>query len=311
MSRNGFQHFVNAQPAPGMPGDFAGANPRASMQASGTIQAAKGGLNVGRFAWLRDDTGTLQNWFSSFAPRLGFVRRENQALITDFLGLATEIVPEGFDAYAFTQGDFWATFTAGASVDQSVYANALDGTAVAGAANAATKVRNFTATVDAAGLMTVSNAGTGSPFAVGMVIDYPALSDDSGVPFYIVSLGTGSGGTGTYHLNKGIALTLTGADAYGLIATPFKVKTPVAVDAAFTAAIAATGVMTVSAVASGVLSVGQFISGAGVPANVQIVSQLSGSTGGVGTYEVNHLAAISSEAMTATAGKAAKISTWG
>jgi hypothetical protein len=310
MSRDGFQQFVNAQPAPGVAGDFAGANPRASLQASGPLFAGLNGLQVGRFGWLRSATGQLQNFFSEFAPLLGFVHRENQALITNFLGVTSEVVPEGYEVAAFIRGDFWAEFATSASVDQTVYANALDGTPVAAAAGSETKITGFNATLDAAGLMTVTNVGTGSPFAVGMVITYPNLDDTDG-PYYIVSLGTGSGGTGTYHLNKGISINITGGKAWGLIATPFKVKTPVAADAAFTASIAATGVMTVTAIGSGALSPGQFISGAGIPANVQIVSQLSGTTGSTGTYEVNHLAAVSSEAMTATAGKVAKISTWG
>lgn len=45
--------------------------------------------------------------------------------------------------------------------------------------------------------------------------------------------------------------------------------------------------MTVTAVASGTIYPGTTISGTGVPSGTQIVSQASGTTGGVGTYYVN------------------------
>lgn len=68
---------------------------------------------------------------------------------------------------------------------------------------------------------------------------------------------------------------------------------------AFTAAIAVTGVMTVSAVATGQLAAGQFLNGAGIPANIYITSVGSG-TGGTGTYNTNLLAVVASESMTST-----------
>lgn len=73
-----------------------------------------------------------------------------------------------------------------------------------------------------------------------------------------------------------------------------------AVAASVTAAISGT-TMTVSAVASGTLSVGQVLSGANVTANTRIKQQLTGTTGGVGTYEVS----ISQTAASATVNGAA------
>lgn len=70
---------------------------------------------------------------------------------------------------------------------------------------------------------------------------------------------------------------------------------------AFTASIAATGVMTVSAVGSGQLAVGQAITGAGVPAGTRITS-LGTGTGATGTYNTNCLQAVSSTGMNGWAG---------
>lgn len=71
--------------------------------------------------------------------------------------------------------------------------------------------------------------------------------------------------------------------------------------AAFTAAIATT-TMTVSAVASGALAPGQLVldDAGNVLAGTTIVAQLTGPTGGTGTYELSTSQTVSSEAMVAT-----------
>ena len=66
---------------------------------------------------------------------------------------------------------------------------------------------------------------------------------------------------------------------------------------AITASIAGT-VLTVSAVASGKLLPGQLLAGAGLIAGTIIVGQLTGPTGGIGTYSVNESQTVASEAMT-------------
>lgn len=71
--------------------------------------------------------------------------------------------------------------------------------------------------------------------------------------------------------------------------------------ASFTGAIAVTtGILTVSAVASGVIVPGQVVTGTGVPAGTIIESQLTGSTGGTGTYQTNITTAVASTATMAT-----------
>ena len=55
--------------------------------------------------------------------------------------------------------------------------------------------------------------------------------------------------------------------------------------------------MTVSAVASGTIAAGMYITGSGVAAGTTVVSQLTGTTGGVGTYQVSISQEISATAL--------------
>jgi hypothetical protein len=73
------------------------------------------------------------------------------------------------------------------------------------------------------------------------------------------------------------------------------------VSASFTGSISTT-TLTVTAVSSGTLIPGQALSGAGVSAGTVIQSQVSGTTGGVGTYSLNISQSIPSEAMTSNDG---------
>lgn len=68
-----------------------------------------------------------------------------------------------------------------------------------------------------------------------------------------------------------------------------------------TGAIADTGVLTVSAVGSGTIIPGMEITGTGVPAGTYIQSQLSGTTGGTGTYQTNTTTVVASTTLTASA----------
>ena len=88
----------------------------------------------------------------------------------------------------------------------------------------------------------------------------------------ITSLGTGTGGVGTYNLN--ISQTVA--------AEPM---TSAAVGARYTATVAAT-TMTVSAVASGTIYLGQTVQGAGVTVGT-IVTAFGTGSGGAGTYTIS------------------------
>ncbi len=69
--------------------------------------------------------------------------------------------------------------------------------------------------------------------------------------------------------------------------------------ASVTASISTT-TLTVSAVISGVLQIGDVLSGTGVTANTRILNQLTGTTGGVGTYTVDTSQTASLTTITAT-----------
>jgi hypothetical protein len=91
----------------------------------------------------------------------------------------------------------------------------------------------------------------------------------------ISGLGTGTGNTGTY------TLSYTGSTS------------------SFTGSIAGT-VLTVTAVSAGSLITGQVLTGGSVTAGTTIVNQLSGTTGGIGTYTVDISQTRSSASLTGT-----------
>lgn len=130
----GFQSTIHNDPNPAVAGDFASANPRASLLAGpGTLVAGSGGCNVGLFAWAASD-GTVTNAGSN-APS-GFVHRDMQALITTWLAEASMNIPEGQPVTLMTAGDFWAKTLTVATVGQKVFASNTDGTVKTGAAGA-------------------------------------------------------------------------------------------------------------------------------------------------------------------------------
>lgn len=320
VSPNGFPTFVNAYPAPGAPGDFAGANIRASVIIGpNAFVASPGGVSIGQFAWGNPTSGIGSSYYqpSSF---LGFVHRGQQGLITNFLGASGVGVVGGDMLTLQAQGDFWGFFTAGATAGQKVYANPVTGALSSNSTGQSVTGAITSAQISTAGVMTV-NTITGTPLAVGQVIT------GTGVPAgtYIASLGSGSGGTGTYNLANvdGTAFPSVGAEAmtyWGVQETPWYVAQPVMADASFTAALAVPaagttfGVLTVSAIASGSLAPGQWISATGLPgtANVQILYQLTGTAGSTGTYATNNTSYTisSTSSFDATQGKVGKISSW-
>jgi hypothetical protein len=227
----GFQTSVGTQPAPAVAGDFCDTNPRFTVNAGpGGLVAGALGVYVARFAWLSaaeldsDNAPAIVNNFGT-GPVAGFVHREQQGLITDYLAEASMKVPEGFPVTLFSGGGFFVKNdgVALAQIGMKAYATFEDGK--------------------------VTFAAAGAPDTSGSV-------------------------TGT------IAATTNG----------------------FTASIAG-NVLDVTAVSSGILEVGTIIAGAGVAAGSQIVAQLSGDPGGIGTYALSiPEQTVASEAMTGSYG---------
>ena len=276
----GFQTQVNVQPGVAVEGDFASTNPRHVVLAgAGGLVAGAAGVTVGRFAWLStaavDDVGapTIVNNFGS-GPDAGFVHRDQQGLITNYLADAGMLVPTGFAVTLFDAGDFFVR-NAGATqatIGQYCFANFADGRAFFGAGgtigstgiNGATvtgsigpQTATFNASISGA-VMTVT--GTVS----GVLVVGGSLSGGTGIVAgtIVVSQLTGpAGGVGMYAVSSGeqtVASALL-TESYGLLTT---------------------------SVVTGTIGVGDTLSGTASGTVPTSITALGTGTGGVGTYYV-------------------------
>lgn len=323
-STSGVQTFVNRELPIGVAGDFYGANIRASVVAGAFAWlASPAGVNVGAMGWCNPSTGLVSSYFQpNCVPGL-IHRTAAQTIIATFLGIATAQIPGGFEVEPMAQGDFLALFQNGATQGQVVYANPTTGVLTAGASGASVTITGGTITLTSAGLLTVAGTPSGT-IAVGQIVVAAGIPAGT----FVASLGTGSGGTGTYNVANldGTPLAAVGAGAtatfYGVQqAGPYNVVSNPIADPAFTAALAPTtglagfSVLTVSAVGSGTIIPGQWLYSTGATpialgANVKIESQLTGTTGSTGTYLVSGTFTIASQAFNSTQGKIGKISSW-
>lgn len=252
-----FQKVVNVNQAPGVLGDFASTNPFSSITtAQGGLVAPAGGLVVGNFFWVGPAGQTSQSFVSGW--QIAFLGRNEQALITQFLGEFSLVVPQGFMVVGMDGGDFWAEFANGATAGAQVYADVTTGEPQMQTTNSVTGSVGFTGTASfATNVMTVVTQTAASLIEVGDVVTSAGVTAGTTVTA-ILSGAPGAVGS-TYSLST----------APGTIATQ--------------AATTASAVLNVTAVANGGLSVGDVISGTGVTAGTSIASILTG-TGGVGTY---------------------------
>lgn len=308
-----FQARINDNPAVAVAGDFADANVRATVVAppNGFVAAlATRSPIVGHFAWGNQVDGqAFSNYRGETTAKLGFVHRENQAVIVSFLDEDVLAIEVGLSVTLYNQGSFWANFTAGATVGQKVFVNYLDGSVYA--ANAGTTTTTATgmtgAIVGATGVLTVS-ALTGT-LHVGDVLTLGAIAE----PVAIVAQISGTvGGVGTYQTNAVTNVAaLTSVVAKSGIETDFFVDSVALVNAVITTgSLAATGVLTVTTLASGAVAIGQRLSGVGVPIGAKVIGFVGGS-GGTGTYLTNIRGLVlTGRAMALSNGHLAKISTW-
>lgn len=181
----GFQRIVNTDPAPAVEGDFASANPRASLLAgAGQLIAGAAGVIVGRFAWAKNSDGTVTNAYpggTGVVGRLGFVHRNQPAVITAWLGGETMVVTSGLEITLFDMGDFWARFALGATIGQKVFASYADGSAVAGTAGSPPTATGVT--------VSMNNSTTITAVAGGVLVPGQPVSG-AGIPAgaYVVSV---------------------------------------------------------------------------------------------------------------------------
>lgn len=249
-----FQRTVNNVQAPAVQGDFASTNPFASVLAGpGALVAPKGGLIVGNFFWVGPAGQCSQSFVAGY--QIAFLGRNEQALITDFLGEATLLVPQGFMINGFNEGDFWAKFAAGGTVGQNVYADPNDGAPLSGAT--APTLGAGTATAGFSGTATLNGTTTLSVTAVthGFINDGDVVADSTtagNIPAgtTIVAQLTGTaGGVGTYQMS-----------AIGVAAVGDTVVTT-------------SQFMLVTAVASGSFNQGDVFTGTAVAVGTAVVGQ--------------------------------------
>jgi hypothetical protein len=288
VQRTGFQGFVNREPAPAGIGDFASMNPRATALAGpgALIASAVHAVIVGNFAWAAS-TGVAEG-SNVDGGVLGFVANELQTVIIEFLGQDRLAVQAGFPVTLFTHGDFWCKPEAGAvDAGDTIYANRDTGEPTTNAL-----AFDGTGTIDngagAAGTTLTISAVTRGALRVGDVLQGGSITAGT----KITALGTGTGGVGTYTVdtaqdyNPGGAVQVAAVDS-GYIAASSRDANAVSNNA--TTIAAGTGIMTVVAMASGSIQIGDNVSGTGVPDNLFVRAQLSGTPGGAGTYQVNSI----------------------
>lgn len=224
---NGFQNVVNRQPGVGQAGDFADANIRANVLygAGGlvTLGAPRAAV-VGNFAWGDQATGyAFGQYHGEATAKPGFVHREQQGLITNFLDVAVESIQAGQMVTLYDQGSFWGLFAAGAAVGNKVFANYADGSLYAAAAGTSTQKATSSATSLAnTGVITVGGSLTGT-FAVGQLV-----TGAGGFNAYITAQLSGTvGGAGTYQTAQtGVTIGSEAVTAQDSVETGFSVDSP-------------------------------------------------------------------------------------
>jgi hypothetical protein len=241
-----FQTFTNALQAPGIAGDFASANPRATLVSSQNYNntgfiAGVGGLTIGLFAWIDTSTYRIATNSGPGAPN-GFVHRNAEALITTYLTAYGMTIPQGMMAgNIFDAGDFFIVNngTTEATPGMKAYANNTTGVAtfavtgspttggtstastIAAETNGATGTITdnvFTAASGLSGTLVTGTVLSGTGVASGTVITGQLTGTTGGLGTYTVSprdqTVASTAITGTYGLLT-IGGTVTGTYAVG------------------------------------------------------------------------------------------------
>jgi hypothetical protein len=223
----GFQNKVNSQPGVAEAGDFADANIRATVLAGpGALVSAPGSAApyVGHFAWGDQATGQASSLYQGSATaKLGFMHRENNAIIVSFLAGAAVQLESGLPVTLYDQGSFWASFANGAVVGQSVFANYLDGSVYAAAAGTSTEDFSATGVIAVTtGILTISGSVTGT-VKVGDVLSGTGVPAGTAIT---AQLSGTPGGDGTYQTTITTAVGSTTITGNGSVQTQFTVDSP-------------------------------------------------------------------------------------
>lgn len=193
---NTLQQQVGLAQAPGLVGGFASNNEWMTADAGEGEYVVGGtvGVNVGGFVWESGTvSGTVVN--NGAGQPLGFVGRHQAAIYFPLLAGFSTMIAVGQNISVYTRGDFWAVAPSGAVKGQKVYANLGDGTIFCAATGGTVPAASVTGSI-AGTVLTVTAVGSGSLY-VGQELTGPNVLPGT----YITSLGTGTGGTGTYNVN--------------------------------------------------------------------------------------------------------------
>ncbi len=277
MSQGDFQSQVNVAQAPAVIGDFASKNPRYSYDAGpGGCVAGPNGCLVGHFAWatapLDGDGAATTVSSTGFGPVTGFIHREQQGLIVNYLASSGLTVQSGFGVTLMISGDFWAlnSGTGEAIPGMKAYASFADGSVSFAATGAPTTSATSTASTIAAKTSTITGsvAGnvmtttvvTGDPIVIGTQLSGTGVVTGSEV---VKQLTGTAGGVGTYLLNIGEQTV------------------------ASTAITGTYGLLTIGGTLTGTFAVGQTLAGSATPTANTHIRALGTGTGGAGTYYVD------------------------
>jgi hypothetical protein len=268
-----FQTRVNLDNPYGVAGDFASANPRATAltPTGGALIAGASGVAIGKFAWVASDGRTVNSYASGPVKPTGFVHRDQQGLLTQYLQAAGNLIPPGFPVTLMVEGDFFATdlgpssMTAGSAIyagyaDGGIYTAAPAGasfTAALGSTNTASLGATFTAAASSASNQLVVTAVTGL-ISIGDTVSGSGITN---APTIIAQVSGTTGGAGTYTLSNTETCTGGTVTCFGTV-----------VDVT---------------VVSNYISVGDTIAHASYPSGAKITGQTSGTTGGVGVYTIS------------------------
>jgi hypothetical protein len=256
--------------------------------------AGVNGVTVGHFAWLDAsliDPNNAPTVVQSFATPgalnvAGFVHREQQGLITNWLGGASMQVMGGFPVTLMNEGGFFVrnNGVTYCQLGQKAFARTSDGAVLFGAAGSSQGAVTGATGAIAAGPAVALTGGiqgnvlTATAVATGPVVPGTTIAG-TGIPAgtQIISQLSGTpGGVGTYavtpvadlHVAPGTAITGT----YGIL----------------TVTVAPT---------TGAFGVGTVLTGTGVAAGT-VITALGTGTGGLGTYYVNNNTVVASTALT-------------
>jgi len=288
-----FQGQVNVAQAPAAIGDWASKNPRDFYDAGpGGLVAGPNGCLVGHFAWATapvDGDGAASVVSSTgFGLPSGFVHRQQQGLIINYLASSGLTVQPGFGVALTIKGDLWVVNNGSgqATPGMKAYANFADGSVTFAAAGSPTAGGTSTASTVAAGTSSFTASITGAVMqvtAVGSGTIYPgttisgtSVTSGNQVVSQITPLlvGETTGGIGRYNVSIGEQSVAAGTTISGTY-----------------------GLLTIGGTVGGTpYQVGQSISGTNVVAGTSIRANGTG-TGGAGTYIVDNNTVVSSTAI--------------